>query len=90
MLEKFTSAYKLDLAPHMRVHPVFHVSQLKLYRNPKDTMRTYRQTDPVIISASEEEFEVEEVINHHRRRRGGTTNIEYLIFWKGYPTHEMT
>ena len=90
MLEKRASAYRLDLPPHMKVHPVFHVSQLKLYRKPKDTKGTYHKPDPVITAAGGEEYEVEEIINHRRRRHGQQTNIEYLICWKGYPTHEMT
>ena len=64
ILEKFTSAYKLDLPPHMNVHLVYHVSQLKLYRRPKDAMRRYEKPDPAIIADSEEEVEVEEIINH--------------------------
>ena len=90
VLEKLTSAYRLDLPPHMRVHPMFHVSQLKLYRKPKDTMRRCSKPDPVMIAIGEEEYEVEEIINHRKRRRGKKTTIEYIIFWKGYLAHDMT
>ena len=48
----------------MRVHPMFHVSQLKLYKKAKDTMRTYKKPNPFITAIGEEEFEVEEIINH--------------------------
>ena len=37
-----------------------------------------------------EEYEVEEILNHRKRRRGNKTTIEYIICWKGYPTHKMT
>ena len=86
VLEKLTSAYRLDLPPHMQVHPVFHVSQLKLYRKPEDTTRRYSKPGPIVTAASEEEFEVEEIINHRKRRRGKRTNIEYLIFLEGLPS----
>ena len=50
----------------MRVHPVFYVSQLKMYKKPKDTMRTYLKPDPIIIAVGEEEYEVEEVLKHQK------------------------
>ena len=90
ILEKYTAAYKLDLPPHMKIHPVFHISQLKLYRRPEDADRTYTKPEPIISASGESEYEVEEVINHRKRRRGKRTKIEYLIIWKGHLAHEMT
>ena len=74
----------------MQIHPVFHVSQLKLYIKPTNEARTYQKPDPIMTDAGREEYEVEEIINHRKRCRGRTTKIEYLILWKGYPRHEMT
>ena len=88
--EKNRTAYKLDLPPHMKVHPVFHISQLKLYKRPTDAARTYEKPGPVIVGEGTEEYEVDEVINHRKRKRGKETKIEYLIVWKGYPVHEST
>ena len=90
ILEKYTSAYHLELPQHMQIHPVFHVSQLKLYRKPTNEAQTYQKPDAIMTNASQEEYEVEEIINHRKRHRGRTTKIEYLILWKGYPGHEMT
>ena len=89
-MEKYRTAYKLNLPPHMKMHPVFHVSQLKLYRRPTEAARTYEKPGPVIVDEAAEEFEVDEIINHRKRKRGRKTKIEYLIVWKGYPVHENT
>ena len=90
ILEKYIAAYKLDLPPHMKIHPVFHVSQLKLYRKPEAAERTYTKPEPIMSVSGEPKYEINEIINHRKRKRGTKTKIEYLIVWKGYPVHEST
>ena len=90
VLENHRTAYKLGLPPHIKVHPVFHISQLKLYRRPTDAARTYEKPGPVIVGEGTEEFEVDKIINHRKQKRGRKTKLQYLIVWKGYPVHEST
>ena len=91
VLEEHRTSYKLDLPPHMKIHPVFHISQLKLYRRPTDETRTYEKPGPVIVGDGNEEFEVDEIINHRKRKRGRKFNkTEYLVVWKGYPVYDST
>ena len=90
VIEKFTSSYRLELPEHMKIHPVFHVSQLKLYRVPEESRRRHHRPEPVITAEGNEEYVVEEIVNHRTRKRGRKTTTEYLVFWEGYPAHEAT
>ena len=86
--ECYTTAYKLELPEHIRVHPVFDVSQLKLYRVPKDARRRSQPPEAVTSPDGQEEYFVEEIVNHRVRKRRRRTVKEYLIFWEGYPAHD--
>ena len=85
-------AYELKLPASMfRVHPVFHVSKLKPYRDGSARFPTRRQlpTRPsasVLPDTNEEAWEVERVVGK-RVVRG---SVQYLVLWKGYPEWERT
>ena len=66
VIEKLTAAYRLELPPHMQIHPVFHVSQLKLYRKPESDDRRYSKPGPIVTPEGHEEFEVDEIVRHRK------------------------
>ena len=76
-------AYKLEMNPGWRIHPVFHVSLLEPYRSDGRT-----QPPPIPIELEGHlEYEVDCILDHRfsdRKRE----NLWYLILWKGYgPEH---
>ena len=72
-------AYRLALPPIYRIHNVFHVSLLELYRRrDNSTMPAYTASE---LIDGEEEWEVEKILDK-RKRKG---EVEYLIRWAGYP-----
>ena len=81
-------AYKLELPDTLKIHPVFHVSILRLYRTPDSIAHHPLQPpppDPVTINDAEE-FKVDKILNHrkwHNRQ-------EYLVKWVGYPDHDAS
>lgn len=77
------AAYKLELPPNSRAHPVFHVSKLrKYYPRFIDTQLLDDAPSPVpsVIIDDNVEYEVERILKH--RRRGST--LQYLVKWLGY------
>ena len=70
-------AYRLQLPPHLHIHPVFHVSLLEPCTRRKGT--TEPEPQPLEVEG-EEEWEVEEILDS--RRRYGT--LQYLVKWAGY------
>ncbi|XP_057730789.1 uncharacterized protein LOC130946125 [Arachis stenosperma] len=84
-------AYKVQLPPSMKIHPVFHVSMLKSYHEDQDELSRgdSSRAPPVVIRSFDKEIE-EILANRIVRRRGVPPSIQYLIKWKGLPITEAS
>ena len=81
-------AYRLELPHTLKIHPVFHVSRLKVYKEPTSfdpKRRTFLRPPPIIVE-HEEEYEIEKIIDKRTFRR----QVQYLVKWLGYPDSDNT
>ena len=77
-------AYRLDLAPAWRVHPVFHVSNWKRWTRSKEFERVERPPSPVMVKVHEE-YKVEAILRH----KGKGARCLYQVLWKDFPITEV-
>ena len=78
-------AYGLDLPSTWRIHPIFHVSNLKRFHWSEEFEREERPPSPIVVDG-EEEYEVEAILRHKAK---GARHL-YLVMWKGYPISEAS
>jgi hypothetical protein len=80
-------AFRLQLPPTWRIHPVFHVSLLKPApaHSPLYSSQELPPPPPVVMGESDE-YEVETILDS-RVFRG---RPQFLVHWKGYPISERT
>jgi len=62
-------AYRLQLLPQMRIHPVFHVSLLEPYKENRLVGRT-QERPPQVEVEGELEYEVKELVDRVGNRSG--------------------
>jgi len=98
VLEKRASrAYKLEISPRWKTHPVFHVSLLEPYRASNRPNREQPPRDPEDLEG-DLEWEVEriiksEIISYTRKVRGRNKqmkDLRYFVKWKGCAEDENT
>jgi Reverse transcriptase (RNA-dependent DNA polymerase)/RNase H-like domain found in reverse transcriptase/Integrase zinc binding domain/Chromo (CHRromatin Organisation MOdifier) domain/gag-polyprotein putative aspartyl protease len=75
-----TQAYRLQLPPSLKVHPVFHVSLLDRYNESEIPGRVQPPPPPVIVD-NQPEYEVEDVLDSRILRN----RLYYLVKWKDFP-----
>jgi hypothetical protein len=77
--------YELRLPVQWKLHPVFHVDLLTLYRETEFHGVNYDKPPPDLVNG-EEEYKVERIVAS--RRFGQGHKLQYLVKWKGYPNAE--
>ena len=78
-------AYRLALPQGWKIHPTFHVGNLKRYQRSDEFVREVEPPPPELVEG-ELEYEVEGILRH----TGKGARRRYLILWKGYPLTEAT
>jgi len=77
---------KLELLAQMRIHPVFHNSLLKPYKETTAHGPNFTCPPPEIVGGEEGHYEIERILTSRPTRNQKST--QYLVKWKGYPDSE--
>ncbi len=92
IIQKVSShAYKLELPPSFKIHPVIHIRYLS--RSVVTDRFSFRNPKPgpeIVMDDGFIEFEVESILKHRVRKYGKGSRLEYLIHWKGYQSDDDT
>ena len=78
-------AYRLELPPHYKIHPVFHISLLEPYKENTIPGREQPPPPPVAID-NNLEYVVHQILDsriHHGK-------LQYYVDWQGYSPAERT
>ena len=81
------AAYELKLPDAWRIHPVFHISLLKPWRESTWSTPVDLQWDEV-EPEPEPVYEVEKLLGWQTVQVGRRKSREFLVTWTGYPLEE--
>ena len=88
IIEKISrAAYKLKLPDTWKVHPVFHISLLKPWRESTWSCPVDLQPDD-IEPETQPVYEVEKILRWRKVQLGRKKTREFLVTWHGYPLEE--
>ena len=73
-------AYELSLPPDWKIHPIFHISNLRRYVHSAKFSLVEKPPPPILVDG-EEEYEVEAILRH----KGKGARRLYQVLWKGHP-----
>ena len=77
--------YRLKLPTTWKIHPVFHATLLRQYKETDIYGANFPRPPPDVIEG-EETYEVERILKHRKRGR----SYQYYMAWKGYPISEAS
>lgn len=79
-------AYTLELPQGWTIHPTFHISRLKLWKDSEKYPRDLYYPPGELIESGEKEFEVEKIVKS--RMKNGQRF--FLVKWTGWPEDSST
>jgi len=91
IIEKISDLnYRLQLPDNWKIHPVFHVDQLRKY--VEDPSKPNFTEPPPDLIEDKEEYEVEEILDADYRIEKGTRKrtLHFLVKWVGYHSKDNT
>lgn len=74
-------AYKLKLPPSMKIHPVFHISLLRPWKEDAIFPGHTSAPVPVQVYPDDNQWLVDKLLDKRKERVGRTWVIEYLVRW---------
>jgi ribosomal protein L21E len=80
-------AYKLELPDSSKIHPVFHVSQLKPFRPDNTAVATDL---PVQVQLDTLDVEPEEILERRLCKKGNAAHVQIKVKWSSLPAHQAT